>query len=898
MGKNKLQGARRPKSAMPLPRAARAPSRRRTQLTDLPVEVLEQIWSEAPYSTRPISRLLLPMTQANLYRRIDLSSLGRISSLYKAVSDNSPDMAWRVRDLSLDIIQAAARGQPDIEPSAHELNQIRHLLQLLINIEDLQLRGTASLSDIVLDQKFAQDSLRRLQTLELWQRAATPLFGYSRYQHLSLYPELRRLKLESYYKLADPVPSTNAEPVTPESGDVPKVNSTITSLILRGRLSDPSVVDLVAHFDSLISLALRDITPQSNLSPLLESVKNPAELTTLEVCSIATDRFEPVDDALLRFESLETLQLSDEDTFSPATFEVLPKLPLQTIIFECSDISVDLVQDLVRQSETLMSLHLHLPFLDAEEGRTMDDWHLPRWTDLFDLEGARELQDLAIDYSVEICEQLEDALDLEDRFEEILRPKKSEVETANFPLLTATSSAPTDSLSQLPPQVIERIFAYASDLKEPISKVLLAGTNTNLYRAVRLHTYEAAERFCRTIASRPRLGRLVEELFVDFGGSDEDDSDSDAESEASSRAPAPVRANPTHDDLVRLFAALPLLKEVTIKNASRIAGVILSRTVCTRFLRNLEWIDLRESFDSFRSPWDVRAYEHLRHYPELYLLELHSPDKSVASSFILDDDDEDETEPNYELGVLKLRGNLSSTTGVTHLVTHFASIHALTLDDTSIRQDLNSILLCAPDTLSELVILQSRVPQSVLPVDAALARFPHLEELDIPDDMITPFAFETFLRDPLPLTTLHIGCPTLRDETQLSARHLLALLRPGPRKLSALESLEIEIYPGEIGSTLEDHNGVPLVDAQGECQMWPDWALPLWGPRFSLADAEKLEKAAKKAGVELSGSILDAMDVDDAYTREAKRLDQLNGLDEAGRRLFARLILFNATRAF
>ncbi|KAL8280677.1 hypothetical protein RQP46_007000 [Phenoliferia psychrophenolica] len=860
---------RRSKNAMPLPRAARAPTMRTTQLTDLPVEVLEQIWSEAPNSTRPISRLLLPMTQANLYRQIYLPSLDRISKFFGSVSQLNPGMAWRVRDLLLTLNHDSVgkTGSP-----ADQLGQIRRLLQLLINIEDLQLRGTASLANIVLAEDFAQDSMRRLKTLEIsqesdWQN--THPLSYSRYEHLSLYPELHQLEIGTHWHVT-PTNLPRSEPAPFESEEWPKLNSTITKLILLGRLTSPDAVDLVAHFPRIASLILTDTSPSSNLISLLDNIPGAEVLKSLIVEEpYSVERFEPIDAALSRFENLETLHLKHEVTFSDAIFEVLAELPLKMIHFECDNLRVNLLQRLVERSETLESLHLHLPFLDGEAGATMDDWRFPRWTELFSLQGARDLQSAAVDSGLEICvqsyceddddevyQQLEDAINLEDRFDQALRP---------------FTVAPTDSLSRLPPQVIERIFAYASDLKEPISKALLVGTEANLYHAVKLHTYEAAERFCRTIASRPRLGRLVNALTVNFGGGlDEDetenDKEDDSESETRSRAPAAVRATPTHDDLVRLFAALPLLKEVTIKYASRVADVILSRTLCTRFLRHLEWIDLRDSFDSFESPWAVRAYEHLRHFPQLFMLVLNSSEESV---FVEEDVYTDE---NLELGVLILRGKISAP-GVPNLVAHFSEIYALDLLDSSDSQDLNPIILQANHALRELVIRQSEVPKAVLPLDAALARFQHLEELQIPDDMITTSLFDSYLQDPLPLATLTIGHSMLGDNTQLSAPHLLALLRPGPGKLSALESLVIDLYPGEIGSTLEDHDGEPYTDAKGKWRMRPDWMLPAWGDHFDVEDADELVLEAQKAGVELSGSILEAIEVDHAFTLEAMVMD-------------------------
>lgn len=248
-------------------------------------------------------------------------------------------------------------------------------------IETFQVTGTPRLTDIALAEEVARDSMERLKSLTIKRLEGSNSehpFEYSRYQHLALYPELRELNVE------DPsiVLRRNAQrrAAHPER-DAPRKLESQEPHHERPP-SNPSAIDLVIHFPNVTQLDLTDSRTLSGLRPLLDGMPNPERLIYLAFCNLfITDEFVPVGTALGRFGNLRSLCLTHEETFTDEVFDILTGLPLMTVFFECDDLSVDLLQDLVERSEALDSLQLHLPFLsDAEAGDNIDNRKLPTWT--------------------------------------------------------------------------------------------------------------------------------------------------------------------------------------------------------------------------------------------------------------------------------------------------------------------------------------------------------------------------------------------------------------------------------------------------------------------------------------------------------------------------------------
>lgn len=100
-------------------------------------------------------------------------------------------------------------------------------------------------------------------------------------------------------------------------------------------------------------------------------------------------------------------------------------------------------------------------------GDTVYDWKLPRWTERFPVDVARELVGAAEEAGVEIFASLRDALAMENKFAKILEAGKM-LDTDLLDLPVHPAAIPTDVLSRLPPELLLVIFALANT-KQPVS---------------------------------------------------------------------------------------------------------------------------------------------------------------------------------------------------------------------------------------------------------------------------------------------------------------------------------------------------------------------------------------------------------------------------------------------
>lgn len=378
------------------------------QLGDLPPRVLTSIFAFSASTTQPISKALLPFTQRNLYRAVNIRNGHRLGQFCTALRRNST-LSHLVTTLSINF--EGASEDPGI-PSDCTLDQLfQQLVEL--ELEVLEVGGPGS-HRRPLRSRRARTSLRKHSKLSIsgsFEGWRTP-FDYSRYRHLALYPALEELEiadvevidwdeLGSYFAGAD---LERAE------------NYNIDSLRLEGRLSSPAAIDLVSRFPCLIYLDLVDLSPESNLVPLLEAVDE--EIASLSV-ELQTEDFVPLDDVLARFTSLDRIVFfSDVPPFTDAVFDTLTRLPLTEASFMCGEVPPAKVLELVGNLTTLESLDV---FRWAEQRQSILHWQLPAWSESFDLAGARNLVKAAEDAGVEMGEGLLNALAVEDAFAEALR---------------------------------------------------------------------------------------------------------------------------------------------------------------------------------------------------------------------------------------------------------------------------------------------------------------------------------------------------------------------------------------------------------------------------------------------------------------------------------------------
>ncbi|GAA5833666.1 hypothetical protein JCM5353_006604 [Sporobolomyces roseus] len=187
----------------------------------------------------------------------------------------------------------------------------------------------------------------------------------------------------------------------------------------------------------------------------------------------------------------------------------------------------------------------------------------------------------------------------------------------------------------------------------------------------------------------------------------------------------------------------------------------------------------------------------------------------------------------------------------------------LTLNGTS--PDYTSLLEILP---ASLVSLELRFENShygdAAPCDQELSRFTALRHLSIGHHLFS-YDLPTYLDSLIALESLELG------EGHVSTDGLIGLLT----KLPSLRHLKLDLFEGSIGTRLEidatgstEAKGLP---AEGE-RIADDWVVPDFvrfeGDGTTLEAARKMLGEVHDAGVQVEGTILEAVNVMEAYYLE------------------------------
>ncbi|GAA6009194.1 hypothetical protein JCM10207_004302 [Rhodosporidiobolus poonsookiae] len=175
--------------------------------------------------------------------------------------------------------------------------------------------------------------------------------------------------------------------------------------------------------------------------------------------------------------------------------------------------------------------------------------------------------------------------------------------------------------------------------------------------------------------------------------------------------------------------------------------------------------------------------------------------------------------------------------------------------------DVDSVLRYHPPSLHTLPV----IPGADLA--PALARLTALErlEIDCPVEGFSGSAVQSALAQLVTLAHLTLG-EMLRDHLELAP--LSALVVTGPGKLPALKTLGINMH-AEAGPEADD------VNPRKAWHFEDGWELPHWGKGFPRKDVEELMRQAVAAGIKVEGSVLEAMQVEDAWLAEQKQWDKV-----------------------
>ena len=220
---------------------------------------------------------------------------------------------------------------------------------------------------------------------------------------------------------------------------------------------------------------------------------------------------------------------------------------------------------------------------------------------------------------------------------------------------------------------------------------------------------------------------------------------------------------------------------------------------------------------------------------------------------------------------LSLRGPLNaSEQSVKGLLYSFGPLLTVSLSDTSNSSQIFNLIdgLFDPEELENLAVdgQFTEGTQAATDNSANLNKLTSLESLSFGGG--TCPADYTSLHS-LPLLTL-----TFEEEAQVSLKCLTNLVT-GDTKHPTLKLIVLDNVEGMIGTRIEDKEG-PYYDVENDMiDVYPDWILPDWTDEFDEEGLVKFIKLAKKEGIEVEGTAVEAIGIEDKFDEEQAILDEL-----------------------
>ncbi|GAA5962508.1 hypothetical protein JCM3765_003710 [Sporobolomyces pararoseus] len=422
-----------------------------------------------------------------------------------------------------------------------------------------------------------------------------------------------------------------------------------------------------------------------------------------------------------------------------------------------------------------------------------------------------------------------------------------------------------DYLSRLPPELIQTIFDQFESrdraLVNPLSKRFVPFQQLRLYRTVSLSSYDQLDKLCYTAKTTQGLMDKLVSFEVNILPQSDDRSNLNPETEEED----PLV--PTSEEVKTLLSTLDNVSSVEVRGSSRLAALLLSSEVSIKYLPKLVDLGIASTLSDFDDPFHPAFYSSLVSYTELeeFSLFVWRNHQSIRLS----------TKPlpdiypsRMSIFSVSLYGPLSSSaTSVNALLTSFGYLGMLDLADyspTSRMYDLLDALDC-PEGLVFLCLkrfsTEGPPPQGSI-VDR-LTKFTSLDRLVLAGSS-APVSSEFYsaLRA-LPLEDIAFG---LEADVDLEK---LAKVISGPQKHASLRRISFENVIAKKGTTFEEMNYEIYTGPSGdEFGPYPDWELPRWSERFKPDTLKKFLKTAKKEGIKVDGSALEALEIEEEFTGE------------------------------
>ncbi|GAA5891546.1 hypothetical protein JCM8208_007320 [Rhodotorula glutinis] len=484
----------------------------------------------------------------------------------------------------------------------------------------------------------------------------------------------------------------------------------------------------------------------------------------------------------------------------------------------------------------------------------------------------------------------------------------------SFPTSTSSPDEPSPLL-RLPEELIDRIFRLANEddpvpmfkereaislsptparrraretAAQPICRRLYPIQRHNLYRTVRISTYDALALFCGTVQRSPSVGDLVVELRLQLGEFmnlrpgvevyedpvyEQDDPREDRDVPDEDKVVTPL-------DLSILLARLPNLEILDLNLPSTsLLDVVLHKEVTPSLLHGLK--TLKVVAFSMMAPTG-RAEDawvrQLARYQSLEELSLERYDVEYLFPWL-----EWPVPPCDSVTKLAIGRHGHDWHDGPDLDDLFPHLVDLDLTAAEPEPDFRSILWGAPTALRRLR-LHLRIVSTFHPgadspgnLDSLLPRFKHLEHLSIGQGLFTPDGLLPYLRSLPSLRSL-----TFEPSAPATDAFLLSLLA-GPSRLPHLRLLTLDHLYAHHGPTVASRGGrlPPDMRLVADPPMYDGWLLPNVVPGCSAQGIVAAVEAGRAHGVCVRGRALGVVGWDEAHEAERRRALELWGEDGA-----------------
>ncbi|GAA5889967.1 hypothetical protein JCM8208_001183 [Rhodotorula glutinis] len=436
----------------------------------------------------------------------------------------------------------------------------------------------------------------------------------------------------------------------------------------------------------------------------------------------------------------------------------------------------------------------------------------------------------------------------------------------------------TDRLTPLAPELLSMIFdeAYVDrPPTSPICRTLVPFLRQRLFRDIRVESFSRLDALCGLVEGVPPLGAAMRTLSINMY------------SDATSAQEEPQ--HPSDDALVRLFCALPRLERLECTGSLRMISLLRSPSVAARpdFLPSVHALSvsglLEERVDLFQ-PSNLAA---LHHYPlrELKLYDyrmrrdpIYSPEYAPRPPL----EPLPHPLPPFS-GITRLSTSVcvgpAGTDQLLRLLPHLAHLALRGVSDL-VGPSRFLEALPKPERLQSLELDGCGIGQWVLP--DSMAGLTGLRALTIGNgaDLVAP-SFDSAVRS-VRLDTLHFASPDVWIPFTVLERLVSTSMKHPTLKRLVLDLVHLV---GNVGPPITVDNlrsWWPFTfDARAGRLPVEYWEEPMWPDEDDPVRLEDLEHLCRAGGVEVTGSAIDALRVQQACDAQRAALFEMADLVKA-----------------